>query len=61
VQEKSIEEDEINLFNPTVLDRLPISDVAGLLIRPLKSTDYDKGNQMSCHYRKIRECKNNLL
>ncbi|XP_011707245.1 PREDICTED: probable glucosamine 6-phosphate N-acetyltransferase [Wasmannia auropunctata] len=42
-QEKSVEEDEINLFNPTILDRLPISPVAGLLIRPLKSTDYDKG------------------
>lgn len=43
MQEKSVEEDEINLFNPTILDRLPISYVAGLLIRPLKSTDYDKG------------------
>ncbi|KAL0133350.1 hypothetical protein PUN28_000832 [Cardiocondyla obscurior] len=41
--EKYNEEDEINLFNPTVLDRLPIAHVAGLLIRPLKSTDYEKG------------------
>ncbi|XP_011882164.1 PREDICTED: glucosamine 6-phosphate N-acetyltransferase isoform X1 [Vollenhovia emeryi] len=42
-QGKSVEEDDANLFNPTILDRLPISHVAGLLIRPLKSTDYDKG------------------
>jgi len=42
-QEKSIEDDEINLFNPAILDRLPISHVSGLLIMPLRSTDYDKG------------------
>jgi len=42
-QGKTTEEDEINLFNPAILDRLSISPVVGLLIRPLRSTDYDKG------------------
>ncbi|CAL1679700.1 unnamed protein product [Lasius platythorax] len=42
-QGKTIEEDEINLFNPAILDRISISNVVGLFIRPLRSTDYEKG------------------
>lgn len=42
-QGKIIKEDEINLFNPVILDRISISHVAGLFIRPLRSTDYEKG------------------
>lgn len=51
-QGKITEEDEINLFNPAILDRLSITPVVGLLIRPLRSTDYDKGkfNKISSGY-----------
>lgn len=60
MQENSVEEDEINLFNPTILARLPISHVAGLLIRPLRSTDYDKGNPSDAR-QPYKNDKNNLL
>ncbi|XP_032662626.1 probable glucosamine 6-phosphate N-acetyltransferase isoform X1 [Odontomachus brunneus] len=43
VQEKFLKKDEINLFNPTILEKLSLPATDGLLIRPLKSTDHEKG------------------
>ncbi|KAL2713543.1 putative glucosamine 6-phosphate N-acetyltransferase [Vespula squamosa] len=34
---------EIELFNKNILERLTLPHVEGLLLRPLRSTDYDKG------------------
>ncbi|EFN85541.1 probable glucosamine 6-phosphate N-acetyltransferase [Harpegnathos saltator] len=42
-QEKFLKKDEVNLFNPTILERLTLPPTDGLLIRPLNSTDYEKG------------------
>ena len=40
----SIQENtETELFNPSILERLSSSQVDGLLIRPLRSGDYDRG------------------
>jgi len=41
MQENSVE--EVNLFSPAILDRLPIIQIPGLIIRPLRNTDYEKG------------------
>lgn len=43
IEEKYLEDTEIELFNSSVLDRLSLSHIDGLLIRPLKSEDYDRG------------------
>ncbi|XP_068981458.1 probable glucosamine 6-phosphate N-acetyltransferase [Bombus flavifrons] len=43
IEEKCLEDTEIELFNSSVLDRLSLSHIDGLLIRPLKSEDYDRG------------------
>lgn len=43
VQEKNIGQAETDLFNPNILDRIPLVRLDGLLIRPLKSGDYDRG------------------
>ncbi|KAI4495860.1 hypothetical protein M0802_008266 [Mischocyttarus mexicanus] len=37
------EEEEIELFNKNILERLTLPYVEGLRLRPLTSTDYDKG------------------
>lgn len=38
-------DDELDLFNASLLDRLANQRKEnGLLVRPLRSTDYDKGN-----------------
>lgn len=38
-------DDELELFNSSLLNRLPnLPKENGLLVRPLRSTDYDKGN-----------------
>lgn len=42
-KEKCFEDTETELFNPNVLDRLSLTSPEGLLIRPLKSGDYDRG------------------
>ncbi|XP_076234139.1 glucosamine 6-phosphate N-acetyltransferase [Calliopsis andreniformis] len=34
---------EVELFNSNILERLSLSQIDGLLIRPLKSGDYDRG------------------
>ncbi|XP_017890703.1 probable glucosamine 6-phosphate N-acetyltransferase [Ceratina calcarata] len=41
--ERSLEDTETELFNPNVLDRLSLTSPEGLVIRPLKSGDYDRG------------------
>lgn len=35
--------EEIELFNKNILEHLTLPHIDGLLIRPLRSTDYDKG------------------
>ncbi|OAD56921.1 putative glucosamine 6-phosphate N-acetyltransferase, partial [Eufriesea mexicana] len=42
-QEKYLEDSEIELFNSNVLEQLSLSHTEGLLVRPLKSGDYDRG------------------
>lgn len=34
---------DVDLFNKNILERLTLPHIEGLLIRPLRSTDYDKG------------------
>lgn len=45
-----MEENDTDMFNPTVLEKLPISQIDGLLVRPLKSIDFDKGIISVCIY-----------
>lgn len=42
-EEKCFGDAEIELFNSNVLNRLSLSHVEGLLIRPLRAGDYDRG------------------
>ncbi|XP_076748764.1 glucosamine 6-phosphate N-acetyltransferase [Xylocopa sonorina] len=42
-KEKCVGDTETELFNPSVLERLSVSPIEGLLIRPLQSGDYDRG------------------
>ncbi|CAK9813544.1 Probable glucosamine 6-phosphate N-acetyltransferase [Anthophora quadrimaculata] len=42
-QEKCLGDTDTELFNPNVLERLSLTHIEGLLIRPLKSGDYDRG------------------
>lgn len=43
IEEKCAGDTETELFNPNVLERLSLSPIEGLLVRPLKSGDYDRG------------------
>ncbi|XP_043792545.1 probable glucosamine 6-phosphate N-acetyltransferase [Apis laboriosa] len=41
-EENCFEDKEIELFNSSILEHLSLSHIEGLLIRPLKSKDYDR-------------------
>ncbi|KZC06181.1 PREDICTED: probable glucosamine 6-phosphate N-acetyltransferase [Dufourea novaeangliae] len=43
IQGSTIGDAETELFNINILERLSLSKIEGLLIRPLKSGDYDRG------------------
>ncbi|XP_076656600.1 glucosamine 6-phosphate N-acetyltransferase [Halictus rubicundus] len=43
IQGSNASDTDTELFNATVLERLPLSQIEGFLIRPLKSGDYDRG------------------
>lgn len=38
---------ETELFNASILEQLSLSQIEGLLIRPLKSDDYDRGKAVA--------------
>ncbi|XP_053985986.1 probable glucosamine 6-phosphate N-acetyltransferase [Hylaeus anthracinus] len=43
IEGNNVGDTETELFNASILERLSLSQIEGLLIRPLKSDDYDRG------------------